>query len=56
MASAVEKEGLTAIYDELKKAIATTSANVATAEALIHSLSRGDLDYRTIMRENNGKF
>ena len=32
------------------------ATNVATAEALIHSLSRGDLDYRTIMRENNGKF
>ncbi|MBR6719886.1 MAG: methylglyoxal synthase [Clostridia bacterium] len=32
------------------------ATNVATAEALIHSLARGDLDYRTIMRENNGKF
>ncbi len=32
------------------------ATNVATAEALIHSLSRGDLDYRNIMRENNGSF
>lgn len=32
------------------------ATNVATAEALIHSLSRGDLDYRTIMRESNGSF
>ncbi len=32
------------------------ATNVATAEALIHSLSRGDLDYRTIMRETNEKF
>ncbi len=30
------------------------ATNVATAEALIHSLSRGDLDYRTILRETNG--
>ncbi|MBQ2942079.1 MAG: methylglyoxal synthase [Clostridia bacterium] len=30
------------------------ATNVATAEALIHSLARGDLDYRTIMRENSG--
>lgn len=32
------------------------ATNVATAEALIHSLSRGDLDYRDYMRENGGKF
>ncbi len=30
------------------------ATNVATAEALIHSLARGDLDYRTILRETNG--
>lgn len=38
MVSALKKEGLDSIYDELKKAIATTSANVATAEAELDAI------------------
>lgn len=38
MVSAEKKKGLDAIYDELKAAIATTSANVATAEAELDAI------------------
>lgn len=40
--SATKKEGLEAVYDELKQAIATTCANVATAEAELDAI-RGRL-------------
>ncbi|MBR6459247.1 MAG: 50S ribosome-binding GTPase [Actinomycetaceae bacterium] len=36
--SAVEKEGLASVENELKKAIATTAANVATAEAELDAI------------------
>lgn len=38
MVSALKKEGLNSIYDELKKAIAATSANIATAEAELDAI------------------